>query len=403
LYCSYKNFRNQNRNAEPALKFKMYKTSQKQKIVITSIAAMIVQFMAPVFADVAMAAPIPGFQQVMVRFDRMQALTPTGGMVCATPATAGVETSVKVKMPTQASGTDYTVNATAANWTVDTLNLPQVPVPSGGVYTLTTPTAWPGIGTATAVSGKTVTFPSTDLTVGTTYCFHFSGTNTLTNGDAGYVHVSGQVDTYDVVPTVINESQYATSVITNDQIAVSAIVPPSFRFSLDGNADAFATDLQTDSIVYTGGRSFSVITNAKGGWIAWVKDSQQGLYSSSAAYKIPTTPSPGGGAPGALTPTGSSEGYGMTAQVTTQGTPGCTMAIDALYTPAGPATPTPFNTTVAGDFSANFQPVVSCTGAAPATSNGDTVRMVEAATIAGGTPAGSDYGDIITVVGAGNF
>ena len=253
------------------------------------------------------------------------------------------------------------------------------------------------------MTGKSVTFPSGDLTVGTTYCFHFSGTNTLTNGDAGYSHVTGQVDSYDNTPTVINESQYATSVITNDQIAVSAIVPPSFRFSLDGNADTFATDLQTDSIVYTGGRSFSVVTNAKGGWIAWVKDSQQGLYSATAAYKINTLAPAGGGGPGTLTPDGSHEGYGMTAAVTTQGSPGCTMAIDPLYTPAGPATPTPFNTTVAGDLSANFQPVVACTGAAPATSNGDTVRMVEAATIAGGTPAGSDYGDIITVVGAGNF
>ena len=370
--------------------------------MIACIAALLTEFGVPALSGIAQAAPIPAFSQLMVRFDRMEADTATGGTVCATPATTGTEASVKVTMPTQLTGTDYTVNSTAANWTVSTTNLPQVPVPSAGTYTLTTATAWPGINTATAVTGKVVTFPSSDLTVGTTYCFNFSGTNTLTNGDAGYLKVSGKVDTYDAGAVNINESEYATSIITNDQITVTAIVPPNFQFSLDGNTDAFATDLSTSSIVYTGGRSFSVITNAKGGWIAWVKDSAQGLHSSSAAYTIPTIGIVGG-APATLTPDGSHEGYGMTAAVTTQGSPGCTVAVDASYTPAGPSSPTPFTSTVTGGFSANFQPVTECTGTAPATSNGDTVKMVEAAVIAGGTPAGSDYADIITVVGAGNF
>ena len=372
-----------------------------RRVITASIVCLVAQLTLPMLVDVAQAAPIPGFAQAMVRFDRMSATTATGGLVCATPsAAAGAEASVVVKMPTQPIGTDFTVNTTAANWTVSTTDLPLVPVASGGVYSLVQAIAWPGIGTATNVTGKFVTFPSSALTAGSTYCFHFSGTNTLVNGSVGYIKVTGQIDTYTSGAAAINETEYATSVITNDQIAVSAVVPPSFNFSLDGNADAFTTDLQTNSIVYTLGRSFSIITNAKGGWIAWVKDSQAGLYSAAAAYKINTTAPSAPGVPGTLTADGTSEGYGMTAAITTQSATGCTIAVDSLYTPSG----TPTTTNVAGDFSSTaFQPVATCTGAAPATSNGDTVKMVEAATIAGGTPAGSDYGDIITVVGAGNF
>src|SRR5206468_9837720 len=110
-----------------------------------------------------------------VRLDRLKAATTTGGRVCATPSTANLastEGKVIVTFPTT-GGTDYVVNATAANWTVTTTNLD-----SGQ-------TAWPGIGTATNVTGKAVTFPSGDLaSTSNLYCFNFSATNTLTTSSA---------------------------------------------------------------------------------------------------------------------------------------------------------------------------------------------------------------------------
>ena len=99
----------------------------------------------------------------LVRFDRMKISTATTGTVCAKPATASTEASVQVTFPT-----GYTV-ATVGNWTVNTT---ATAWPAGG-------TAWLGISTATNVTGQVVTFPSTDLVVGTLYCFNWANTAAL--------------------------------------------------------------------------------------------------------------------------------------------------------------------------------------------------------------------------------
>src|SRR5689334_2261631 len=98
------------------------------------------------------ASAVPSFQAAYVRLDRMKVNTATGALVCAKPATALTEATVVIQFPST-----YTLNTTAANWTVTTTNLP------------TGATAWPGINTATSAdnSTKKVTFPSTDLTVAT--------------------------------------------------------------------------------------------------------------------------------------------------------------------------------------------------------------------------------------------
>jgi hypothetical protein len=170
------------------------------------------------------------------------------------------------------------------------------------------------------------------------------------------------------------------------------VVPPTFVFALSGNTDTFPSNLDPAALKSTAGRTVSVTTNAKGGWIGWVKDSQQGLFSATANYTIPASGTVDG-APSTLT-TGT-EGYVLDADLTTDAAGGCTVAIDAEYNGA--------TTSAGGTLSANFQPFVACTGTAPATSNGDVITLIERASIAGGTPAGSDYTDIITVVGAGNF
>lgn len=352
--------------------------SSKIKYVIAGLAALSAEIVAPVFNGYALAAP--QFTQAYLRLDRHKALTTTGGTICATsPTTTTTVVDFQITFPTQSVGTDFVVDSTAANWTVTTTNIP------------TGASAWPGIGTATNVTGKTVTFPSNNMTASTLYCFNFSATNTLTNGSAGN-SLTGTMHTRDSGTAVIYETNFATAVVTDDQIVVSAVVPPTFIFSLSGNTDTFPGNLDPANVLSTAGRTVSVTTNAKGGWIGWVKDSQQGLFSVDANYKINTS----GSVDGAVsTLVNNSEGYVLDVDVTTDAAGGCTVASDPEYDGA--------TTSQGGTLSTNFQPFAACTGAAPATSNGDVVTLIERASIAGGTPAGSDYSDIITLVAAGNF
>lgn len=362
-------------------------TNQKFKLIVASIAAILAEAVVPVFmAPVAEAAP--QFTQMYVRLDRHAELVATGGTVCATPTAAstptpaGDEAQVLVTFPTQTVGTDFVVNSTAANWTVTTSNLP-----AGA-------TAWPGIGTATNVTGKTVTFPSNNLAAATFYCFNFSGTNTLTNGSAGASSgiVNATMRTQTSGNADINQTNWATGLITNDQITVTAVVPPNFTIALDGNSDTFPANLDPAVISVTGGRTVTITTNAKSGWIAWVKDSDQGLYSATANYKINTSGTVDG-APSTLV--ANNEGYALDVDITTDAAGGCTVAVDAEYDGSG--------ATQGGTLSGNFQPIAACTGTPPAASDGDVLTLKELATIRGSTVAGSDYTDILTVVGAGNF
>lgn len=327
----------------------------------------------------AKAAP---FAQAFVRLDRLKAATATGGRVCAEPVTAATEASVQVTFPTT-NGTDYVVNGTAGNWTVDTDDLD------------TGQTAWPGIDTATAVSGKTVTFPSDDLTVGTLYCFNFSGTNTLTTSSAGAIETThGAITTRTSVPANIDSTTYALSIITDDQIVISAVVPPSFSFVLSGNTDSFTTDLSTSSVVSTSGRTVTITTNAPSGWILWAKNlndkSGKGALQSATAfnYQIGGTSNPGD-ASHTLTP--GTEDYGLGATIDTDAGSGGTVTLDTAYdgtgTKAGTLDPT------------RFRIVATANG----TANGDIINLVERATIAGMTPAASDYTDTMTLVAAGRF
>ena len=333
----------------------------------------------------ANAAVLP-FQQAFVRLDRLTATTATGGRVCAKPSVtnlASVEASVQVTFPTTAA-TDYVVNATAANWTVNTTNL------DAGQ------TAWPGIGTATAVAGKTVTFPSTDLASSATlYCFNFSATNTLTTSSAGVAETTqGTIATRTVAPATIDQTTYSESIITNDQVVITAVVPPSFTFALSGNTDSFTSNLSTSSVVSTTGRTVTLTTNAASGWIVWVKglntNAGKGALQSATAgnYKITGT-SAAGAASHTLT-TGT-EDYGLGATINTDAAGGGTVSLDAAYdgtaTKAGTVDP------------ANFRPIASANG----TANGDILNLNERATIAGQTPAASDYTDTLTVIGAGVF
>jgi len=417
----------------------------KLKLAIPTLVALLVSHLPQVIPTAA-AANTTQFQQAFVRLDRMKTSEWTGFVVCATPDTDtfngtpqnGNEASVTIVIPQMLNPTDFVLDTTApitSHWITDSTNIPATipdwtdPTSPAGL----TVTPWPGASTATPVVQsvsnvvpKTITFNSGALTVGNHYCFHVQGSSanhTLQNGtDAttGYKMSGGTIFTSNnLVPAsgvAVNQTNYSLALYGDDTITVTAVVPPSFQFILGANVDTFPTNLDPTPagsggvVNSTSGVQVNVITNAKGGWIGWIKSQYMGLHSATANYTMPSdclsvpgvcTPTPTGtvnGTPSALT--AGTEGYVIAATIPTLPTNGdspggCTINIDPEYdgsTAGSGGTP-----------STTFQPFVACTGPAPATADDDKVVLKELATIRGGTPAGTDYTDTLTVVGAGNF
>ncbi len=399
------------------------------------------QLLAPSFSNNANAVAGEQFQELFLRPDRLQAASVIGVLVCALPSpqtNTDTEATVDVTFPTD-STTDFTVSAvanifdasTAANDLppdIDSNADPNSYAAGDRNYEM-----WPGPVTAGVLpeasqSGKTVTFTSGDLpnipvkTLSSltgadadpiVYCFH-TGAGLTVGGATGAENISGaSVTTKTSTPTDINSTNWAFTPVTNDHIDVSATVPPNFTLSLGANTNTFGT-LSTTAVTSTAGVAATISTNAKSGWIAWVKDSNTGMHSTTANYTIDSglkTDSPVFPTqqytvtsnafqlvPSALGPPAHpTEGYALDIDLTSANSGGCTPAIDPLYDySAG---------TDGGGFltSSYYKRAASCTGAVPATSDGDTLTLIERAVIRPGTPAASDYSDTIYVVGAGNF
>jgi hypothetical protein len=216
------------------------------------------------------------------------------------------------------------------------------------------------------------------------------------------------IRTYTSGPVVIEETNWSTAILgapDTDEITVTAVVPPIFQITFpEDNVDDFG-NLDPGAVISTTGEPVQFATNAKSGWIAWAKSANQGLTSLTAGYTIPTS-----GAIDAAPTTlvAGAEGYALDVDINggavmDDGNPLCdnspgdaTLVIDPEYNGVG--------ANQGGTLSANFQPIATCAGTTPPnTSAGDIVDLVSRATISFGTPAATDYTDIITVVGAGNF
>lgn len=312
------------------------------------------------------------FTQAYLRLDRVKAATATGGMVCAKPATTGTEFTVQVAFPG-----GYTVNGTASNWTVTTTNLPG------------SNTAWTGIGTATSVSSTTVTFPSGDLLVGSIYCFNFAASNTLTTGTAGDSQ-QASITTRTTTPTTLDSTNIALSVISDDQVTVSASVAPIFSFALSGNTMALST-LSTGSVTSSTSRTITIATNAPNGWIAWVKSANGSLNSAVASSTIPS--------PGTINDTPESlagqPGYVLGVTITTDSGTG-TGAVSQAASYGAEYVDT---ANQGGHLDTVFQPIAAANG----TTDGDVLTLTAKAKISAVQPAASDYTDTLTFVGAGRF
>jgi hypothetical protein len=382
--------KNMNKNKET----KMLGIKKNTTLVYALILIILAGAIGPIL--VTSRADAVNFTNAFVRLDRLKAVTPTGGRVCARPSVTAVETTVQVGFPTTGA-TDYIVNSTATNWTVTTTDLD------------TGQTAWPGIGTATNVTGKVVTFPSGDLTVGTLYCFNFSATNTLTTSSAGSTVTSfGFIKTRDVTPTEIENTFWGTTIVTDDQVDVTAVVAPVFSMALNGNTDTFASELSTTAVnTSNGNRTVTVNTNALNGWIVWAKSNnfktvtdsgsnpanRHGALTSASAggYAISNNTTNSLGTASSLFTAGA-ENYGLAATINADGAGGGTVSLNAAY-----------NGTTANFAGVldqtKYRPIASANG----TANNDRLNLLIRATISNSTPPGADYTDTISYTGAGQF
>lgn len=311
--------------------------------------------------------------EAFVRIDRMKASTATGGTVCVKMATTtGTDAKLKITFPT-----GFTVNSTASNWTVTTTNLP-----AGA-------SAMPGITTASGVASQTVTFPISDISSNSTlYCFNFASSSTLTTSSAandktGVISVTTSGD------AEIDGGIYATSVISDDQIVVTASVPATFSFALGANTQALGT-LSTGSVISGSGVTVTIGTNAGNGWVGWVLSANAGLDSAATGDTIDTV---GTVDDAASTLSPGTEGYVLDADLTTDSATSGTGAVTVDLEYDG-------NTTSKGG-------TLSTTYTEFATANGptdsDVITLIPRVAISALTQAATDYTDTLTVVAAGHF
>jgi hypothetical protein len=259
----------------------------------------------------------------------------------------------------------FTVNAaqTVVNNTCSTVFAGATGLPTG--------TSLTAAGASTTVTVSNVSA----LTSGTQYCFQLNSATALTNPVAG---------TYNNV--IITDASDTTTVgmdiISNDQISVTATVPPSFTLAFGGNSDSLGA-LSSSSLKVSSGITLTVNTNAASGWGLWAEDGNgatPGLKSVAASKTIASV------SVASHTMNGGAIGTEAFALGVTTGN-AVTNYADAGGITGGGLSGTAYNE------------IASATG--PATNS--TVTVKELADISGATPAAVDYGDTITIVGAGSF
>jgi len=307
--------------------------------------------------------------QASVRFDRIKTSTQTTGTVCAKAATTATEASVTVDFPT-----GYSLGA-AGTFTVNTTNLAW---PTGG-------TAWPSIATANNVTSQSVTFPSGDLTVGTLYCFNWANSSAVQTKSSATSSNTGTITTKDAGSATIDLATYATATISDDQLSVSASVPQAFSFALSANSDLLGSMSTGAVTISPTPRTVTINTNSKSGWMVWAKDSATGLNSPTASYTLSST-TPGTNS----TLSAGTEGYNLGVTGTQAGGSG-TLAVAAPF--VGTATGQ------GGGLDTTQRIIASSNG----TASNAVMTLKNNAAIGPLTPAASDYGDVVTIVGAGLF
>jgi hypothetical protein len=365
--------------------------SLKRKISSLTTYISILALLAPVLAVVlSQPANAAILTNTYIRLNRMKSGTGTTFRVVFKAAS-----SQTAQVAVDFNGTDVG----AAQWTNAT---PGGLVTTGAVTTSTAQcvtdgfTALPGVTSATGAGSVITTSGVTATTSGSTYCVDFTTAAAVTTPTAGH-----EGEYHPTITQGTDSTTVAVRIIANDQIVVTATVPPTFNFVLSGNTDAFSSSLVGSSYTSTAGKTVTITTNAATGWITWVKDlngssgaSTKGALKSAAAsnYTIPTTNANALGSASHTAAGANTEDYGLGVTITTDAGGGGTVALDPAYdgtsSKLGVLDPN------------NFRPVASSGG----TANGDVITLTERAQIsAGATPAATDYTDTLTVIGAGAF
>lgn len=334
----------------------------------------------------ALHALTPGFadagalSNTYLRLNRMKAATGTSfRLVFTTSSSTATEDNITVDFTSSwAPG-----GAVAATQTVS----------SATCAAETGATALPAAATLTlAASGNATTSVVTitnvgNLTASTAYCVDLTATNAVTLPAAGEYRPVIMTKTG---TTEVDSATVSVRVVSDDSITVTAKVPPTFNFQLDSNVTAFTTDLAPGSKTQTTARTVTVSTNAKTGWVAWLRNADtNGLYSAGVNKDIaPTTPGTAVDVDAALT----TEQYVWGVSSLTQTAGVGTLAIDTAYDASG-------LTNDGSGVDNAYRKVASSNG----TADNAVVTLVSSATISNITPASSDYTDVIQVIGAGNF
>ncbi|HUD09650.1 MAG TPA: hypothetical protein VMR77_02530 [Patescibacteria group bacterium] len=350
------------------LSIKVSKTPKALLSIALQFSILLLSVAYPLlYPQAANATVTEGF----VRFDRLATTSVVAGTACLKSSLSG-QTNVVIVFPA-----GWTISQTASNWTTSTTNLPTDPVGGGAA------TAWPGIGTATSVNGLSVTFPGTALTVGTFYCFNFTGSGFSTLGPAGN-NQTGQLKTQGGSP-YIDSMDYATSVVAaaGEQITVTASVSAAMTFSLGANSIALGTLSTSSTAQGTPTITETISTNARNGWTTWVKSANGALNSAVSGGSISSP----GSFDGTVEDLTSQAGYVVAAA-------------------AGSGSPTVYaewldgsNTNKGGHLATLFEQVATKT--TPASS--DTVVYTARAKAGATTLAGNDYTDTLTITAAGSF
>lgn len=340
--------------------------------------ALVLGLLLAVNALVPALASAGGLSNTYLRLNRLQANTDTSfRLVFTTSGAPGTVNTVKIDFGGSTAWT--TPGAVAATQTVS----------SASCATETGATALPGSLTAAGDStAMTVTVSGvTALAASTAYCVDLTATNAVHTPNTGSYYAT--ISTLNG-STVDDSSKVNLPIVTNDSITVTATVPPTFTFALDANTTAFTADLAPGSKQTTTPRTLTINTNAKTGWVAWLRNSDgNGLYSSSVNYNIaPTTP--GTAVNVDATPNVEQYVWGVTASTQAAGVGSTTL--NSAYDATG-------GTNDGSGVDNSYRQIAAGNG----TAQNAVLTLVAAGTVSPITPAASDYSDVIQVIGAGNF
>lgn len=344
---------------------------QGRKIALVLALFIAVNAIAPVLVSAG------GLSSTRLRLNRMQANTNTSfRLIFTTSSAPGTVNTVKIDF-TSAWAT--ATGAVAATQTVSVASCPAE----------TSTTALPGTLTAAGASNAVSISGVTALAASTAYCVDLTASNAVTNPNVGsyYMTITTQNGS-----TVNDTAKVNVPIVSNDTINVTATVPPSFTFALDNNSTSFGAPLAPGTKQTTTARTVTINTNAKSGWIAFLRDASAatpGLYSPSVNYAVsPTTP----GTTRDVDAAPNTEQYvwGVTASTQTAGV-GATTLVSAYDATGG--------VNEGSGVDNSYRQIASGSG----TSQNAVLTLVAAATVSPITPAASDYSDNIQVIGAGNF